>query len=394
MNKETLSSLLEEILNSESLILAVLSSPLEKAQPKKVTIRPVVIKGSILYQMTEQSLAQALHDNLNAKRCLDWLKMHLKTYKQAFFYTKTADYQLLTNKKEKMTLLVKPPSKLAMTLVHNRPKHYLLLEGIAVPFMVDLGLMTAQGKIVPQKSDKFRQINRFLEMIEDVLSHLESDKTIHIIDFGCGKAYLTFALYHYLKFVKKLKVDIRGLDLKPDVIAYCQNLVVKLGYADDLHFQLGDISSYQTDQSVDMVISLHACDTATDAALEKAVKWQSKIILCVPCCQHELYSQVQNSMLTPLLKHGILKERFAALSTDALRAQLLEVLGYQTQVLEFIDMEHTPKNLLIRAIRNIRSEAMNHKWQTYLEMKTALHADPALERFLKNELIYILETKQ
>ncbi len=387
MDLARLNVLLEQIFESETFILAVLSSPLESKEIQKVIIRPLLIKNELMYQSTEQRQAQSFHRNLTKEQCLDWLKNNLSNFKQSNFFTSQADYQILFNKKQKSKILTKPPSKESASSLHNRPKLHLLQEGIPVPFLVHLGVMSAEGKVIAKKSDKFRQINRFLELIEDLLPHLTSEnRMIRIVDFGCGKAYLTFALYHYLKFVKLLEVDIIGLDLKQDVIRTCQNLAEKLGYGANLHFQQGDINSCQTEQAVDMVISLHACDTATDAALEKAIRWQSKIILCVPCCQHELYNQIRCAMLTPLLKHGILKERFAALATDALRAQLLEVLGYQTQVLEFIDLEHTPKNLLIRAVKNKKPFKKEAKWLAYLQMKEVLQANPSLEMRFKNEL--------
>lgn len=382
MDSNSLIALFQQIFDTQSLILAVLSAPFNASDCQKATVRPLLIKGELFYQATVQRNAQAIHQNLCREECLEWLTTHLFAYKQSFVYTESADYQILISKKQKMTLLTKPPTKSSATLQHNRSKQYLLQEGTPIPFLVRLGVMSPEGKIIAKKSDKFRQINRFLEMIDDVLPHLEAKQQIRIIDFGCGKAYLTFALYHYLKFVKKLNLELIGLDLKEEVIQLCQHLALQLGYAQDLHFQLGDINTYQSEQSVDMVISLHACDIATDAALEKAIKWQAKVILCVPCCQHELFHQIQNQALTPLLKHGILKERFAALATDALRAQLLEVSGYHTQVLEFIEMEHTPKNLLIRAVKNVKPDNIAKKRQAYLEMKQALQVNPSLERRL------------
>lgn len=385
-----LNVLLEQLFASQSLIVAVLSSPLNAKGIQKVIIRPLLIKNELKYQSTEQHQAQAFHRNLTKEECLDWLQGHLNQFKQSIFFSTEADYQILFNKKQKMTILTKPPSKAIASTLHNRPKLHLLQEGIPIPFLVHLGVMSSEGTVIAKKSDKFRQINRFLELIEDVLPNLKSEnRPIRVVDFGCGKAYLTFALYHYLKFVKQLEVEVIGLDLKQTVIQSCQELAVKLGYGQKLRFQLGDINSYQTEQSVDMVISLHACDTATDAALEKAIRWQSEVILCVPCCQHELYNQVRCKILSPLLKHGILKERFAALATDALRAQLLEVLGYQTQVLEFIDLEHTPKNLLIRAVKGKKSVDQAAKWRAYLAMKEALQVEPYLETRFKEELGYL-----
>ena len=265
------------------------------------------------------------------------------------------------------------------SLSHNRTKKYVLQEGVPVPFLVDLGVMTAEGKVVKSRYDKFRQINRFLEFIEDVLPNLDPNRTNTIIDFGCGKSYLTFAMYYYFRELKKLDVNIIGLDLKEDVIAICNGLAEKYGY-EKLHFYQGDIASYTGRDAVDMVVTLHACATATDYALEKAVKWNAKVILSVPCCQHELNRQIANKELYPIMDYGILKERMAALLTDEIRAKLLENAGYETQILEFIDMEHTPKNLLIRAVK--RQEGSKKLPEELKACMEAYHVKPTLADLL------------
>ena len=260
---------------------------------------------------------------------------------------------------------------------HNRKKQYILEEGTMVPFLRDLGVMTEEGKIVRTKFDKFRQINRFLEFIEDILPALSREREVTILDFGCGKSYLTFAMYYYLKELKKYDVHIIGLDLKEDVIRKCNGLAEKYGY-EKLHFLCGDIAEYEGVQKVDMVVTLHACDKATDYALAKAVEWDAQVILSVPCCQHELNDQIQNKLLSPVLKYGLLKERMSALLTDGIRAELLESKGYSTQILEFIDMEHTPKNLLIRAVKTGRSRS----GEALKEMTDAIHGHLTLEKLL------------
>ena len=266
------------------------------------------------------------------------------------------------------------------SLSHNRTKKYVLQEGVPVPFLVDLGVMTAEGKVVKSRYDKFRQINRFLEFIEDVLPNLDPNRTNTIIDFGCGKSYLTFAMYYYLHVLKKYSIRVIGLDLKKDVIALCNRLSKKFGF-ENLTFLHGDIAGYEGVDQVDMVVTLHACDTATDYALAKAVKWGAKVILSVPCCQHEINKQIQNDLLSPVLQYGLLKERMSALLTDGIRGQLLEMSGYRTQILEFIDMEHTPKNIMIRAIRQGK-KADGAALET---MMKELHVKPTLYGLLVGE---------
>ena len=280
-------------------------------------------------------------------------------------------------------------------LSHNRKKHYLLEEGIPVPFLVQLGVMTPDGRVVKARYDKFRQINRYLEFVEDILPSLPRGREISIIDFGCGKSYLTFALYYYLHEKQGYDVHITGLDLKEDVIAECGRLAKSFGY-DKLEFLHGDIADYTGTDEVDMVVTLHACDTATDYALYKAIKWNAKVIFCVPCCQHELNKQIDDSSRMPIMKYGLIKERVSALYTDALRANMLEAQGYKTQILEFIDMEHTPKNILIRAVKTgprmlpkgfkkRTSEQGSDRKNDYRSVMEEIGADPTLFRLLEND---------
>lgn len=303
------------------------------------------------------------------------------SFKNALVETQSFTANVLVSKKgtitikKKMNASAKQPK---ISLSHNRKKKYILEEGIPVPFLIDLGVMTQNGNIVNAHYDKFRQINRFLEYIEDILPSLPTGRELRILDFGCGKSYLTFAIYYYLKVLKGYPVRITGLDLKEDVIRHCNELAVKYGY-DKLEFLCGDIAYYDGCSQVDMVVTLHACDTATDYALAKAVGWGAKVILSVPCCQHELNKQMKNDLLSPVLHYGILKERMAALMTDGLRAQILEANGYRTQILEFIDMAHTPKNLLIRAVYN--GHCADNKAQIN-ELLAAFDVNPTLYRLL------------
>lgn len=382
--KNEIGSLIDQIIDNEELIVATLSSPFLKEGHSKITIRPIQIKGGLHYQVTEKKGNQTFHQNLEKSKCSNWLNHQILNYKQSFLQTAQANYQILVGKKGHVKILKKPPAKIAQSLMHNREKQYVLSEGEPIPFLVKLGIMNTEGKIYSAKRDKFRQINRFLEMVDDIVPHLDTSLPLRVVDFGCGKAYLTFALYHFLKFTKGLQVSLMGIDLKNDVIQYCQQLALELGYQNDLQFLCTDIDDYQVIEKIDLVVSLHACDTATDAALEKAIRWDSRVILSVPCCQHELLAQIQQEFLGPLLRHGILKERLSALVTDASRVQLLEVFGYQAQIMEFIDVEHTPKNLLIRAVKRKQTEDQKQAaWQMYLQFKNHLHIYPSLERRLQ-----------
>lgn len=350
--------LLYSILNIE-FIRAILSNPRNKEDVLKIKVRPVEKKGELFFQCELFTKTQAFHENLKPEEAAERLAEYMDEFRQMQISTKCMDYTILVSKKGKVSIQKKAVKGCVrkVELSHNRSKKYILKEGTPVPFLQDLGVMTQDGKIVHSRFDKFRQINRFLEFIEDILPKLEKNKEITILDFGCGKSYLTFAMYYYLHVLKNYNIRIIGLDLKKDVIAKCNELSRKYGY-EKLEFLVGDIADYEGVDEVDMVVTLHACDTATDFALAKAVGWNAKVILSVPCCQHELNAQLQKDkgtkgyeVLAPILDYGLLKKRFASLLTDGLRAKYLEECGYETQILEFIDMEHTPKNILIRAVK-------------------------------------------
>ena len=392
---KTIDEFLEEQIN-EQLKQAVLSGNRGDG-PSKVKIRPVLVKGTVCYQASETVGTKVLHRNNTREEVIQYVKENLENgFSQLQCTGMNVDGTVLVSKKGKMTIKTRRhPGTTSdnrgvsgtdgqiekkQILAHNRVKQYILQENIPVPFLVDLGVMNKEGKIITQKYDKFRQINRFLEFIQDILPKLAKDREVTILDFGCGKSYLTFAMYYYLRELKGYDVNIIGLDLKVDVIEKCNCLAEKYGY-EKLHFLHGDIADYEGVSSVDMVVTLHACDTATDYALAKAVGWGAKVILSVPCCQHELNRQIRNETLEPVLKYGILKERMAALLTDGIRANLLESMGYETQILEFIDMEHTPKNLLIRAVKNDNRKNMKNTE----DLMAALHVSPALERLLYPE---------
>lgn len=342
----------------EDFIQAVLSNPRSKESILKIKVRPVEMKGNRLFQFESFTKTQAFHENLGANEAVGRLCGYMEEFRQAQISVRGMEYTVLVSKKGKVTVKsrVVGEEQKSVDLSHNRSKRYILQEGVPVPFLQDLGVMTQEGKIVRSKSDKFRQINRFLEFIEDILPRLEKGRELTILDFGCGKSYLTFAMYYYLHELKHYDIRIIGLDLKKDVIVRCSELAVKYGY-EKLTFLEGDIADYNGVSAVDMVVTLHACDTATDYALAKAVGWNADVILSVPCCQHELNGQVRNNIISPITDYGLLKERFSALVTDGLRAKYLEREGYEVQILEFIDMEHTPKNILIRAVKTGKQAA-------------------------------------
>lgn len=398
---------LEECLN-EKLLKITVSNPRRAEEIKKYNIRPVLLRNRLAFQVESHTKTQVFHENLEKNGTLEKLREILPLYKQVQIQTVDEEVTALINKKGRASIRTaakKPAAKIVpggkrsdritpaafagersvpdlTRLLHNRPKHYILEEGKPVPFLQDLGVMTSEGKIVRTRYDKFRQINRFLEFIEDVLPHLKRDREITILDFGCGKSYLTFAVYYYLRELKGCDVRIIGLDLKKDVIRKCSRLAEKYGY-EKLKFYEGSIEEFEGVSHVDMVITLHACDTATDYALYKAVHWGADVILSVPCCQHELNQQLSGDSLRPVTDYGILKERFAAMATDAIRGGLLEGMGYETQILEFIEMEHTPKNLLIRAVKGKRASA--EKWEKTLEFCESFGFKPTLKTLLEEE---------
>lgn len=370
----------------EQLGQIILSNSRRKEEVSKVRVRPLLLQEKLVFQVEEFRGKQAFHQNLMKDEAYEYFQNAMSdTFRQMELASAKGSAQILVSKNGKMTVKVKKnrpvkgqakiqaPSTL---LDHNRKKKYVLEDGKPIPFLQDLGVMTADGRIVHSRYDKFRQINRFLEFVQDILPKLPKGREINIIDFGCGKSYLTFAMYYYLKELNGFDIRVIGLDLKQDVIDHCNQLARKYGF-EKLAFYHGDIASYEGVDQVDMVVTLHACDTATDYALAKAVRWNASVILSVPCCQHELNRQMKNDMLEPVLQYGLLKERMAALYTDGIRAEILENHGYRTQILEFIDMEHTPKNVLIRAVKEGKGKKNGKKLQ---EMMDFLHVENTLAK--------------
>lgn len=349
--------IIEEIANKHPVKL-VISNPRQKTDDGiatddrnivKIVITPIKLKASEGYQIEKFSKTQAFHMNIGQADLREVLLTFMQQFRQLNAWCETMEYDVKVSKKGKLLINRRKAAHDREIFHNNKKKHYLLEEGKPIAPLIDLGVFTKEGHIKAAMYDKYKQINRFLEMVEDVLKNYP-DKELVIIDFGCGKSYLTFVLYYYLTEVKHRRVRMTGLDLKQNVIDKCNETAARYHY-DGLHFELGDINGYHTAQPVDMVITLHACDTATDYALYNAVQWKANIILSVPCCQHELNQQIQTEKFGALTKYGIIKERTAALMTDAIRGSLLEYCGYRTQLLEFIDIEHSPKNIMIRAVR-------------------------------------------
>ena len=389
---EDIRELSQRIINNEVIIFATFSGIRNKSLKtfNKATIKKVMIKNKLKYQFEYIYDKNVEHKNLNKIDSINEIDNLLKTYfKQALINTLESDYHILVSKSGVAKINKKAATKKFEEISHNRKKKYILNEGEVTSFLVELGIMTAGGKVINSKYDKFKQINRYLELVSDCISYLDKNKTIRIIDFGCGKAYLTFALYDFLVLKMCYNVEIVGLDLKENVIKFCSNLAKKLNY-DDLRFVQGDIKGFNEFENVDMVISLHACNTATDDALATAVNWGAKVILAVPCCQHELLKKIKNKKMLPLLKYGIIKEKLSSLLTDSLRANVLEIMGYRTQVLEFIDMEHTPKNIMIRAFFEDISN-VDKVVEEYKEFKKEWQISPYIEEAFGKGLTSKLE---
>ncbi|MCB6993551.1 SAM-dependent methyltransferase [bacterium 210820-DFI.6.37] len=360
----------------------IFSSPRKKSLPyRKVTLRPILLQEQLAFQAEYHYEKKAIHENFQADQVVGaCMELALRDFKQINLFTEEEDIQILAAKPDRPRITRKPGTLRQETLAHNQSRQYLIPDGKPCDFLTRLGVMDETGRVFQKHYSKFRQINRFLEILQDVFDVLpqKAGRPLRIIDFGCGKAYLTFALYHYLKVEKNLDVEIIGLDLKEDVIDFCNEVARDLRY-DGLRFLMGDIADYTSDHA-DMVVTLHACDTATDYALINAVRWNTSVILSVPCCQHELFGQIQNSLHQPMFKHGILKDRFTELLTDGLRGLALEARGYDVAMIEFTSLEHTSKNIMIRAVKT-RSEN-SRAAEEYRRLKEYYGARPTIDALL------------
>ena len=374
--------LVERLVGESALTGATLSRPRPggRGRPKRITVEPVTLREGDRWRVRRHYEQRTTDQNLDGRALVALLDQAIGgEYRQALLHAADADWQVLAGGDEPR-ILRRPPTRSKASRRHDRPKQHLLPEGDPVPYLVELGVQSPDGRVRSQRRAKFRQVNRFVELVEDIVPRLP-EGPLRVVDFGSGRAYLTFALHDLLVRRHGRVVDLLGLDVKEDVVAECEALARRLD-ASGLRFEIGDIADADL-EGVDLVVTLHACDTATDAALDRAVRGGARVILAVPCCQHELLGQLDNDVLRPLLRHGTLRERFVAEATDAARARLLELAGYDVQVVEFVALEHTPKNVLLRATRTERPERDRERLaREYRVFADSLGIEPALERLL------------
>lgn len=374
--------LVERLVGESALTGATLSRPRAggPGRPRRITVEPVTLREGDRWRVRRHYEQRTTDQNLDGRALVALLDQAIGgEYRQALLHAADADWQVLAGGDEPR-ILRRPPTRPKASRRHDRPKQHLLPEGDPVPYLVELGVQSPDGRVRSQRRAKFRQVNRFVELVEDIVPRLP-EGPLRVVDFGSGRAYLTFALHDLLVRRHGRVVDLLGLDVKEDVVAECEALARRLD-ASGLRFEIGDIADADL-EGVDLVVTLHACDTATDAALDRAVRGGARVILAVPCCQHELLGQLDNDVLRPLLRHGTLRERFVAEATDAARARLLELAGYDVQVVEFVALEHTPKNVLLRATRTERPKRDRERLaREYRVFADSLGIEPALERLL------------
>ena len=404
MEKENI--LFESIKNiQEDKLIKIVFSDRKSGDFNKVIIKPIILKSTKNIQIESFKDNKAFHKNIdlnNLKELEDNLKEYIDNFKQILLQIEGSDISFI-RKKENFSRKEKESNLIKTSNEHNKKKQYILNEGDKIDFLIELGLMSVEGKILKSSYNKFKQINKYLEFIDDVIEELKAKKLItnhiNVLDFGCGKSYLTFALYYYLKnYRKDLTFSIVGLDLKKDVIEFCNKLAKKLNY-ENLEFLNGNIKDYDKSKEVDLVFSLHACNNATDYSLEKALSLDAKAILAVPCCHHEFFEKIQknkNSEFYNTLKimadNGVVLDKFATLATDSFRSLSLELCGYKTKMIEFIDMEHTPKNILIKAIKS-KSSNLKEKLVEYNKLKEFLGIKPLLEDLIKKYFLIDTNTE-
>lgn len=393
IDREKVFELLKENFENKNITKCIFSNMKGDYEYTKVIIKPLIIKNNFVYQFEQFKNNKAYHSNLTIEESIQKLSVMIENFYQYVVFTTEADIQIIRGKKD-FNMKSTCNQKEICSLEHNKVKKYILEEGTPIPFLIRLGIMGEDGKVFKKSYDKFRQINKYLEFIDETIKELKNKKYIdtHIkaVDFGCGKSYLTFALHYYLKNIQNMTFEVIGLDLKKDVIEHCNQIAKDLNM-ENIEFLTGNIKDFNKLKNVDLIFSLHACNNATDYSLLKGLELDAKAILAVPCCQHEFNQKMSQNKKSefftfenPIGKHGILLEKFASLATDALRAQALELCGYKTQVMEFIDMEHTPKNILIRGIKeNPNKNTLEKKLQEYEVYKKFLGIEPLLDTLLK-----------
>ena len=384
---EELIKAIKEIV-AEEVIKIVISNKLNKdVEYNKINVvLKINNKDKKYYQVEKFTDKQVFHENIEVNELEKTLNNLVNNkYKQLSAWSSNTTFDLKISKKGKVFLgKKKSNNENLFNKSHNKEKNYILKEGMIIEPLIDLGVFTKEGKVINSKYDKYKQINRFIEIIDDEIKKNNYEE-LTILDFGCGKSYLTFVLYYYFVEIKNIKVKMIGLDLKADVIKKCNEIAKRYKY-DNLHFELGDINGYKYENKVDMVITLHACDTATDYALYNAIKWKAKMIFSVPCCQHEFNGQMKPESLSIISKYGIIQERISALMTDSVRGNLLEASGYKTQLLEFIDIAHSPKNILIRASKaNISKDKKEKALNEVDTLIREFNFKPTLLDLLKND---------
>ena len=393
IDREKVFELLKENFENKNITKCIFSNMKGDYEYTKIIIKPLIIKNNFVYQFEQFKNNKAYHSNLTIEESIQKLSTIIENFYQYVVFTTEADIQIIRGKKD-FNMKSTCNQKEICSLEHNKIKKYILEEGTPIPFLIRLGIMGEDGKVFKKSYDKFRQINKYLEFIDETIKELKNKKYIdtHIkaVDFGCGKSYLTFALHYYLKNIQNMTFEVIGLDLKKDVIEHCNQIAKDLNM-ENIEFLTGDIKDFNKLKNVDLIFSLHACNNATDYSLLKGLELDAKAILAVPCCQHEFNQKMSQNKKSefftfenPIGKHGILLEKFASLATDALRALALELCGYKTQVMEFIDMEHTPKNILIRGIKeNPNKNILEKKLQEYEVYKKFLGIEPLLDTLLK-----------
>ena len=376
-----------DIIVEDKIIKVVISNKVKNSvEYNKITFMLKENNSKEYYQIEKFTDKQVFHENISVSELKDKLTEYIEgNYKQLSAWSKDCTYDMKISKKGKVHLAKKSSDNSKIQKKnHNKVKNYILKEGMIIQPLIDLGVFTKEGKVVNSKYDKYKQINRFVEIIDDEIKKRDY-KELTILDFGCGKSYLTFVLYYYFVEIKKINVKMIGLDLKKAVINKCNEIAKKYKY-DNLHFELGDINGYKYNNKVDMVITLHACDTATDYALYNAVNWNADMIFSVPCCQHEFNAQMKTEDFSIFTRYGIIQERVAALMTDAVRANLLECAGYKTQLLEFIDIAHSPKNILIRASKGkVSKEKKSKALKEVNNLIKEYNLNPTLYNLFKND---------